>query len=97
MRDTLGKSKESLEFMLKIDQLNQNQRDHLRIVINYLIDCYLQDDMRAAIIVGKDNTEQAVLLSVNSNEMESLSLLTRLQGFFTEMVMAEAPPKEKMN
>jgi hypothetical protein len=97
MRDTLGKTKESLEFMLKVDQLTQEQRDHMRIVVNYLVDCYLKDDHRAAIIVGKDNTEQAMLLSINSNEMESLELLTRLQGYFTELVMSDAPPKEMMN
>ena len=97
MRETLGKTKESLEFMLKVDRLTQEQRDHMRIVVNYIVDCYLNDDQRAAIIVGKDGSEQAVLLSVNSNEMESLELVTRLQGYFTEMVMADAPPKEMLN
>lgn len=97
MRDTLGKTKESLEFMLKVDQLSQQQRDHMRIVVNYIIDCYLNDDQRAAIIIGKDNAEQAILLSVNSNEMESLALITRLQGYFHDMVMEDAPPKEMMN
>jgi hypothetical protein len=55
MRDTLGKTKESLEFMHKVDQLTQEQRDHMRVVVNYIVDCYLNDDQRAAIIVGKDN------------------------------------------
>lgn len=97
MRDTLGKTKESLEFMHKVDQLTQEQRDHMRVVVNYIVDCYLNDDQRAAIIVGKDGSEQAILLSINSNEMESLALVTRLQGYFTNMVMSDAPPKEMMN
>ena len=97
MRDTLGKTKESLEFMHKVDQLTQEQRDHMRIVVNYIVDCYLNDDQRAAMIVGKDNSEQAVLLSINSNEIESYALLQRMQGYFHEMVTADAPPKEMMN
>lgn len=97
MRDTLGKTKESLEFMLKVDQLTQEQRNHMRIVVNYIVDCYLKDDQRAAMIVGKDNTDQAVLLSINCNEIEAYSLLSRLQGYFTQMVTADAPPKEMMN
>ena len=97
MSDTLGQTKESLEFMLKVDQLTQQQRDHMRIVVNYIVDCYLNDDQRAAIIVGKDNSDQVVLLSVNSNEMESLGLLERMRGYFHEMVTADAPPKEMMN
>ena len=97
MRDTLGKTKESLEFMLKVDQMTKEQRDHMRIVVNYLVDCYLHNDKRAVIIVGKDDEEQAMLLSINSNEMESCLLLSRMQNYFHELVTANAPPKEMMN
>ena len=70
-RRTIGETKEALEFMAKVDQLSKQQRDHLRVLVKGLIECYLQEDWRAVIIAGRDGEDKAELMTVNCTEMEA--------------------------
>ena len=97
MRDTLGKTKESLEFMLKIDKLSQEQRSHMRLLVGKIIDCYVEPDRRAVIVMSKDDEDGTTLITVNCSELEASLTLGKLQDFFMDMNTTDAPPKEKMN
>jgi len=97
MRRTLGETKEALEFMLKIDQLSKYQREHMRIVIEMLIDCCLSDDIRGVVVVSKDDDPHAVVLSVNSSDMETSILLSKVDQAFMLKHMRDQPPKEQLN
>jgi len=95
-RRTIGQTKEALEFMASLDTLTQEQRDHLRILIKKLVSVYLEDDLHAVVVVGRDE-EKAELFTVNCNEMEAANMLHKLNDFFTVMNTLDAPPKEMMN
>jgi hypothetical protein len=96
-RRTLGQTKEALEFITRLDALSQPQRDHLRSLIKKLVDAYLEDDLRAIIVLGRDEEEKSELFTVNCSEIEAANLLYRMSDFFTHMNTVDAPPKEMMN
>jgi hypothetical protein len=96
-RRTFEQTKESLEFMEQVDKLSQPQRDHLRTVVKRIVDCYLDDKAHGVMVLGHDNEESATLLTINCNEFEAALILAKLDVFFADMNMADAPPKEKMN
>lgn len=96
-RRTIGETKEALEFMTKVDQLSQQQRDHLRVVVKGIIECYLQNDWRAVIIAGRDGDDKAELMTINCTEMEAGVLVSKLGMALMDLNTADAPPKEMMN
>jgi hypothetical protein len=96
-RRTIGETKEALEFMEKIDKLSKPQRDHLRVVVKGIIECYLQNDWRAVIIAGRDGDDKAELMTINCTEMEAGVLVSKLGMALMDLNMADAPSKEMMN
>jgi len=96
-RRTIGESKDALEFMLKIDKLDTKQRNHMRILVEKLIDCYVDDGKHAIVVVGSDDSDHASLLTVNCDEMEASIMLAKLDIMYQHLNMEDAPPKEKMN
>jgi hypothetical protein len=96
-RRTIGETKEALEFMAKVDQLSPQQREHLRVVVKGLIECYLHDDYRAVLIAGRDGEDKAELMTVNCTEMEAGVLVSKLGMALMDLNTVDAPPKEMMN
>lgn len=96
-RRTLGQTKEALEFMEQVDSLSQPQRDHLRVLVKSLIRCYLEEDRRAIVMVGKDSEMTASLLTVNCTELEAGIIVSKLGVALMNYNMEDAPPKEMMN
>lgn len=97
MRRTIGETKEALEFMVKVDQLTQEQRNHMRVIIEALIDCCLNDDTRAVVVLGKDSDDYAAVLTVNSTDVETSILLSKVDQAFMLKHMRDQPPKEQLN
>lgn len=93
----MRQTKDSLEFMEKIALLDPQQRNHMRIVVEKIMDCYLNPDLHAVLVVGNDQTELATLLTINCDEFEAAVVLGRLQTLFGELNMVDAPPKEMLN
>ena len=93
----MRQTKDSLEFMEKIALLDPQQRNHMRIVVEKIMDCYLNPDLHAVLVVGNDQTELATLLTINCDEFEAAVVLGRLQTPFGELNMVDAPPKEMLN
>jgi predicted nucleotidyltransferase len=96
-RRTFEETKESLEFMDQVDQLSKQQREHLRIVVKKIVQCYIDPKYHAVVVVGNDDSEQATLLTINADEMEAATILAKLEGMFFELNTVDAPPKEMMN
>jgi hypothetical protein len=96
-RRTIGETKEALEFMEKIDKLSKQQRDHLRVVVKGIIECYLQEDWRAVIIAGRDGDDKAELMTINCTELEAGVLVSKLGMALMDLNTVDAPPKEMMN
>jgi len=96
-RRTIGETKEALEFMAKVDQLSPQQRDHLRVVVKGIIECYLRDDYRAVLIAGRDGDDKAELMTINCTELEAGVLVSKLGMALMDLNTVDAPPKEMMN
>jgi len=97
MRRTFEETKESLEFMEQVDSLSKEQREHLRILVKKIVECYLDEKAHGVIVISKDDETRATLLTVNCDEMDAAITLGKLELLYTELNMADAPPKEMMN
>ena len=97
MRRTFEETKESLEFMEKVDKLSPEQREHMRILVKRIVECYLDETAHGVIVISKDDETRATLLTVNCDEMDAAITLGKLELLYTELNMADAPPKEMMN
>jgi hypothetical protein len=83
--------------MEKVALLDPQQRDHMRIVVEKIIDCYLSTDKHAVLVIGNDQTELATLLTINCDELEAAVVLGRLHEMFIDINADQAPPKELLN
>lgn len=97
MRRTFEQTKDSLEFLHKVEQLSPEQRDHMRRLVELIIDCYLDDDKHAVLVAGSDTSEYSTLLTVNCDEMQASITLSKLKDLFMDLNQADAPSKELLN
>ncbi len=91
----LIKSAEEMETALA--KMTDDQREHLRIVISELIQCYLNDDLHGLVLIGKEPFERFKIMAVNTNEMDAGNLLNAVNDHIQASVMEDAPPKELFN
>lgn len=85
------------EMETALNKMTDDQRDHLRIVISELIQCYLDDDLHGMVLIGKEPFERFKVMAVNTNEMDAVKLLGTVNDYVQESVMDDAPPKELFN
>lgn len=85
------------EMETALTKMSEEQRDHLRIVISELIQCYLDDDLHGMVLIGKEPFERFKVMAVNTNEMDAVKLLGTVNDYVQESVMDDAPPKELFN
>ena len=97
MRKTLGDTKEALEFQAKIDTLSQQARDHLRMLLLKVIDCYTEDDAHGVFIAGRDGESGMHVVAINADELTVASLLANAGGALMEMNMEDMPEKGMLN
>lgn len=97
MRDTLGTTKEALEFMVQVDSLSQEKRDHLRLVVKTLIKCYTDDKAHGVVLVDHDDSDRTEMLCINANEMDAAMIVGLAATAMTNDIMAEMPDKEMLN
>jgi hypothetical protein len=97
MRRTIGQTKEALEFTLKVDQLTPRQREHLRLIIERVVDCCLNADLHGMVLISRDTSENVELFMVNSTEMDAAVTLSKMQHFMIDLNMADAPEQGMMN
>ena len=75
MRETIREVKDAQEFLDKLNTLSPERREHMRIVVKALIECYLREDVRALVVVSEDSSPVGELLTINCNDMEAMGLL----------------------
>ena len=93
----IGETKEALEFMLKVDKLTPDQRSHMRMIIERLIDCCLNNEQHGLVVLASDDSPLAEVFTVNCNEMDAALALYKLQEVFTAANMLDAPEQGMMN
>lgn len=93
----MRQTKDSIEFMEKIDQLTAEQRDHMKKLVQIVVDCYLNEDRHGVLMVASDKDDKTLVLSINCDEMQAALALGNLQEYINMANTADAPPKEMMN
>ena len=93
----MRQTKDSIEFMEQVAKLSPNQREHMRVVVEKLIACYLNTELHGVLVIGNDQTELATLMTINCDELEAAVVLGRLHEMFVDINADQAPPKELLN
>lgn len=96
MRRTLGETKEALEFLEKIQSLDQEQRDEFARIVKILIRCFTEDNVRAMVVVN-DGAPLTQVMALNCDEMDGAKMIQGLRNYLEFKVMEDAPPKESFN
>lgn len=91
MRKTIGDTKEALEFQAKIDTLSQPARDHFRLVLLKLIDCYTDDETHGVLVMHKDGQTGYQIVAINADEMTAAGLLHEACGALAEVNSYDKP------
>ncbi len=78
-------------------KMTPEQRDHLRLVISELVECYVNDEIHGLLLVGQTDKTPMKIMSINATDMEAASLLAMANDFINYSVMEDAPPKEQFN
>ena len=97
MRDTIGDTKEALEFMAQVDSLSKEKRDHLRLVVKTLIKCYTDDKAHGVVLVDHEDSERTEMLCINANEMDAAEIVGLASYAMTNDIMSDMPDKGMLN
>jgi len=80
----------------RLELMNEEEREHFKMVVMQLIKCYGPDPDQAVLLIKTDG-EMAGLITMNVDDMEAAELLLEANDFFGYLNMAGAPPKEAFN
>lgn len=80
-----------------LEQMSPEQREHLKVVLNHLVECYLNDDTHGLLLVTGGEDPYLKILAINSTDMEAAGLLGSADQFLNFRLLDDAPPKEMMN
>jgi len=97
MRDTIGDTKEALEFMAQVDGLSKEKRDHLRLVVKSLIKCYTDPKAHGVVLVDHEDSERTEMLCINANEMDAAEIVGLASYAMTNDIMSDMPDKGMLN
>lgn len=86
---------EEMEAALR--KMDDDQREHLRVLISEVVQCYINEDLHGLVLVGGGQLKPLKIMSVNANEMEAAALLTVANEYINYAAMQDAPPKEQFN
>ena len=96
MRKTIGETKEALEFMHKLDGLSEDAREHFRLTLLKLVDCYSRDDTYGVLLISRKDKPN-IMLGINCNDLESTALLQEACGAMIDFHIDDMPEKGMLN
>lgn len=89
MRDPSG-------FAKRVDQLDEEDKEHFRDVIEALSYCYAREGTKALVII--DNPGGRVdTITINCDDMEAYDIASATTQWFEFVNTKDAPPKENFN
>lgn len=89
--------KEQQQIEQALSEMSEHQREHLKIIIKALIQCYQHDDRHGLLLLGSEAKETLTLIAINADEMHAANLLSAADEYIGFRVLEEAPPKEMFN
>ena len=86
------------EFLTRVSELDEEDRDHLRQVLETLIRCYGEKkDAAAVVLFMEDNSHIAQALTLNCDDIEAYKLVRSVSEYLHFINTKDAPPKEQYN
>jgi len=76
--------------------MNDQEREHFKMVILQLVKCYGPDPDQAVLLIRSEG-ELAGIITMNADDMGAAELMNEATNFFGYLNMAGAPPKEAFN
>jgi len=67
-----------LELAQAIERLDDDQREHYRLLSKALLSCYVTDGQRAAVIVSREQDSSATLIAVNADNTQITEMLAQM-------------------
>ena len=80
-----------------LELMSPEQREHLRIVISQIVQCYIKDDTHGLLIIGEDGVIPLKIMAMNTSDIEAAKLMASANDYINFIVMEDAPPKEQFN
>lgn len=88
--------KDEKEMEACLDKMSTPQREHFRLLISQLIECYVDDKKHGVVIIGDESPVVAVM-AVNATDMDAVELLQVADKHLHYRAVEDAPPKEMFN
>jgi hypothetical protein len=85
------------EIDIAIGELDEAEREYLKLLISRVIRCFVDDDHEAVLLFGKDGTTQIAMCTVNCDEIPAANMINYAYNLTSFMATVGAPPKEKFN
>ena len=80
-----------------ISELDDAERDYLKLIISRVVRCFVDDDHEAVLLFGKEGTTQIAMCTVNCEEIPAANMINYAHNLTSFMATVGAPPKEKFN
>lgn len=79
-----------------LKKMSTMQREHFKLVLSQLIECYTRDDTHGVVLIG-DESPVVTVMAINATDMQAANLLRLADEHLTYRVTEDAPPKELFN
>lgn len=78
-------------------RLTVEQRAHLKLVIGYILECYLDEETHGLLLTNNAKNPFLRIIAINSTDMDAAEMLESADHFLNFRLLDDAPPKEMMN
>ena len=80
-----------------ISELDDAERDYLKLIISRVVRCFVDDDHEAVLLFGREGTTQIAMCTVNCDDIPAANMINYAHNLTSFMATVGAPPKEKFN
>jgi hypothetical protein len=84
-------------FAQRLEEMDEEDRDHFRSVIEKLSHCYAKNSAQAVIIYSHMQIPITEALTINCNDIDSYEMVRGALNYFEFLNTKDAPPKEQLN
>lgn len=85
------------ELIAALRALAPEDRPQMERILHSALQCFTDEGSHGIWLFTTDDIEAIAVLSVNCGELETAELLASVDSQLNFRLMAEAPPKERMN
>lgn len=85
------------EIDIAIGELDDAEREYLKLLISRVIRCFVDDDHEAVLLFGREGTTQVAMCTVNCEEIPAANMINYAYNLTSFMATVDAPAKEKFN